>query len=165
MIDASFDLDDCCWTIGQIAKAIGSNTNTLNTWMHRELIKSYHDKKPNGFPTMFSTRAMIEFAIIQKLNKAGVSADIASEAASKFCHHANDYNPFDERTPGLSYKNDSTWLTLFVEAKKSFVVSGVSLPDAIHTQASHGECVRVINLDDLLERLWYHIKAKSLEIA
>ncbi len=165
MIDDSFDLDECCWTISQIAKAIGSNTNTLNTWMHRELIKSYHDKQPNGLPTMFSTRAMIEFAIIQKLNKAGVSAEIASEAATKFCHHENDYNPYDERTSGLCYKNDSTWLALFVEAKKAFVVAGSNLPDAIHTQASHGECVRVIDLDDLLDSLWWHIRTKSREIA
>jgi hypothetical protein len=148
------------WTIGQIAKALGTSTNTLNTWVQRGLITGNRAKQATGLPTLYSTLAALEFAVILQLNKGGISAEyvsFAADAARLFSHTGSGPSGWvgevvttKTRNPGDVYDGPTlTWLVACPTNRKSTIVPTEELNDGIRRVNSGSSLVFVLCLNDL----------------
>ncbi len=147
------------WTIGQIAKALGASTNTLNTWVQRGLITGNRAKQATGLPTLYSTLAALEFAVILQLNKGGISAEFAAfaaKAAQKFSHTgegpsgwAGETATNKTRNPGDVYDGTLTWLVGCPAKDWATIVPTEKLSDTIRSVDSGSNPLFVLCLNDL----------------
>lgn len=116
MIDSS-EFGDCRWTIGQIAKAVGGNPNTMRAWVQRGyLVNTKRAEQPHGLATLYSTFSAFEFAIIRALNDAGVTPDLASKAAADFVHSGDE-----DRLPSHCFADGVTIVAVCPSTRRTCV--------------------------------------------
>lgn len=148
------------WTIGQIAKAIGISTNTLNTWAHKAPIRSETFKQSRGLPTLFSTFAAFEFAVMAVLNRNGVQREFASLAGKMFAHTgrgpsgwAGEPSVNQVRDPSGVYPNGSTWLVASQSKSVVRILPDEEIVRAIKDLGGDSDPVLVFQLNKLHDEL------------
>jgi transposase-like protein len=126
VIDAK-DFGECRWTIGQIAKAIGGNPNTMRAWVQRGyLINTKRAEQSHGLATLYSTFSAFEFAIIRALNDAGVTPDLAAKAAADFVHSGDE-----DRMPSHGFADGVTIVAVCPSTRRAGVTRLSELEDRL----------------------------------
>jgi hypothetical protein len=124
------------WSIGVIANATGTSANTLKSWVQRGLIVGKHnniiEKQSRGLPTLYTTNAAFQIAIMALLVRDGIALSLASHAGRMFAHsgvgslnwESDDTFVDDDpdRDPCGLFAQGETWLFVCPQTQKVQVV-------------------------------------------
>ena len=133
------------WSIGVIANATGTSANTLKSWVQRGLIVGKHnnivEKQSRGLPTLFTTNAAFQIAIMALLVRDGIALSLASHSGRMFAHsgvgslnwESDDTLSHDDpdRDPCQLFAEGETWLVVCPQTQKVQVVDDKRLLRAI----------------------------------
>ncbi len=69
-------------TVGEIAKAIGAPSKTVESWVQRGIIKPTHRGIGHGHYSLFSLRDVVAIAVLRDLRQRGMPTESAAAAAN-----------------------------------------------------------------------------------